>query len=124
MLIVTDRTELDEQIEKVFKGVDEDIRRTKSGGRSRSSATRSRPTRSSSSAAPFRRSRPPSSRSAARRSWGPQRLVDYADKARVSVRSGVREMPVERPDLAHSAAVPQYELQPVLDLPVAVALER
>jgi len=31
VLIVTDRTELDEQIEKVFKGVDEDIYRTKSG---------------------------------------------------------------------------------------------
>ena len=31
VLIVTDRTELDEQIEKVFKGVDEDIYRTQSG---------------------------------------------------------------------------------------------
>ena len=31
VLIVTDRMELDEQIEKVFKGVDEDIYRTKSG---------------------------------------------------------------------------------------------
>jgi len=31
VLIITDRTELDEQIEKVFKGVDEDIYRTKSG---------------------------------------------------------------------------------------------
>ena len=31
VLIVTDRTELDEQIEKVFKGVSEDIRRTSSG---------------------------------------------------------------------------------------------
>ena len=31
MLIVTDRTELDEQIEKVFTGVQEDIYRTKSG---------------------------------------------------------------------------------------------
>ena len=31
VLIVTDRTELDEQIEKVFKGVDEDIYRTGSG---------------------------------------------------------------------------------------------
>jgi type I restriction enzyme R subunit len=31
VLIVTDRTELDDQIEKVFKGVDEDIKRTKSG---------------------------------------------------------------------------------------------
>ncbi|GIV82835.1 MAG: restriction endonuclease subunit R [Anaerolineae bacterium] len=31
VLIVTDRVELDEQIEKVFKGVDEDIRRTRSG---------------------------------------------------------------------------------------------
>ena len=31
VLIVTDRTELDEQIEKVFMGVDEDIYRTKSG---------------------------------------------------------------------------------------------
>ena len=30
-LIITDRVELDEQIEKVFKGVDEDIYRTKSG---------------------------------------------------------------------------------------------
>lgn len=31
LLIVTDRTELDEQIEKVFKGVDEPIYKTKSG---------------------------------------------------------------------------------------------
>lgn len=31
VLIITDRTELDEQIEKVFKGVHEDIYRTKSG---------------------------------------------------------------------------------------------
>jgi type I restriction enzyme R subunit len=31
VLIITDRTELDEQIEKVFKGVDEDIYRSKSG---------------------------------------------------------------------------------------------
>ena len=31
LLIITDRTELDEQIEKVFKGVNEDIYRTKSG---------------------------------------------------------------------------------------------
>lgn len=31
VLIVTDRTELDEQIENVFKGVEEDIYRTKSG---------------------------------------------------------------------------------------------
>lgn len=31
VLIVTDRTELDEQIERVFTGVDEDIYRTKSG---------------------------------------------------------------------------------------------
>jgi len=31
VLIVTDRTELDEQIEKVFSGVEEDIYRTKSG---------------------------------------------------------------------------------------------
>ena len=31
VLIVTDRTELDEQIEKVFKGVNEDIYRTKNG---------------------------------------------------------------------------------------------
>jgi type I restriction enzyme, R subunit len=31
VLIITDRTELDEQIEKVFKGVDENIYRTKSG---------------------------------------------------------------------------------------------
>ena len=31
VLIVTDRTELDEQIAMVFKGVDEDIYRTKSG---------------------------------------------------------------------------------------------
>ncbi len=31
VLVVTDRTELDEQIEKVFKGVDEDIYRTVSG---------------------------------------------------------------------------------------------
>ncbi|MGZ3627441.1 MAG: type I restriction endonuclease subunit R [Ktedonobacteraceae bacterium] len=31
VLIITDRAELDEQIEKVFKGVDEDIYRTKSG---------------------------------------------------------------------------------------------
>ena len=31
-LIITDRTELDEQIEKVFKGVNEDIYRTQSGG--------------------------------------------------------------------------------------------
>jgi len=32
VLIITDRTELDEQIEKVFSGVDEKILRTKSGG--------------------------------------------------------------------------------------------
>ena len=32
VLIVTDRTELDEQIEMVFQGVDEDIYRTKNGG--------------------------------------------------------------------------------------------
>ena len=31
VLIITDRTELDEQIEKVFKGVSEDLHRTKSG---------------------------------------------------------------------------------------------
>lgn len=31
ILVVTDRTELDEQIEKVYKGVDENIYRTKSG---------------------------------------------------------------------------------------------
>ena len=31
VLIITDRTELDEQIEEVFKGVNEDIHRTKSG---------------------------------------------------------------------------------------------
>ena len=31
VLIVTDREELDEQIEKLYKGVDEDIKRTKSG---------------------------------------------------------------------------------------------
>ena len=31
VVLVTDRTELDDQIEKVFKGVDEDIYRTKSG---------------------------------------------------------------------------------------------
>ena len=31
VLVITDRTELDEQIEKVFKGVDEQIYRTKSG---------------------------------------------------------------------------------------------
>ena len=31
VLIITDRTELDEQIEKVFKGVNEDIYRTNSG---------------------------------------------------------------------------------------------
>jgi type I restriction enzyme R subunit len=31
VLIVTDRTELDEQIEKVFTGVEEEIYRTKSG---------------------------------------------------------------------------------------------
>jgi type I restriction enzyme R subunit len=31
VLIITDRTELDEQIEKVFKGVEEEIYRTKSG---------------------------------------------------------------------------------------------
>ena len=31
VLVITDRTELDEQIEKVFKGVDEQIHRTKSG---------------------------------------------------------------------------------------------
>jgi len=31
VLVITDRTELDEQIEKVFKGVDEGIYRTKSG---------------------------------------------------------------------------------------------
>ena len=32
VLIITDRTELDEQIEKVFKGVNQDIYRTQSGG--------------------------------------------------------------------------------------------
>jgi len=32
VLLITDRTELDEQIEKVFKGVSEDIYRAKSGG--------------------------------------------------------------------------------------------
>ena len=32
VLLITDRTELDEQIEKVFKGVGEDIYRTQSGG--------------------------------------------------------------------------------------------
>ena len=32
VLIITDRTELDEQIEKVFRGVSEQIRRTRSGG--------------------------------------------------------------------------------------------
>src|SRR5207245_5019688 len=31
VLIITDRTELDEQIEKVFKGVNEEIYRTKRG---------------------------------------------------------------------------------------------
>ena len=31
VLVITDRTELDEQIEKVFKGVNEDILRSKSG---------------------------------------------------------------------------------------------
>jgi type I restriction enzyme R subunit len=31
VLVITDRTELDEQIEKVFKGVNEDIQRSKSG---------------------------------------------------------------------------------------------
>ncbi len=31
VLIITDRTELDEQIEKVFKGVNEEIHRTRSG---------------------------------------------------------------------------------------------
>ena len=31
ILVITDRTELDEQIEKVYKGVEEDIYRTKSG---------------------------------------------------------------------------------------------
>jgi len=31
VLIITDRTELDQQIEKVFQGVEEDIQRTKSG---------------------------------------------------------------------------------------------
>ncbi len=31
VLLITDRTELDEQIEKVFKGVNEDVYRTKSG---------------------------------------------------------------------------------------------
>ena len=31
VLIITDRTELDEQIERVFKGVNEDIHRTQSG---------------------------------------------------------------------------------------------
>lgn len=31
VLLITDRVELDEQIEKVFKGVNEDIRRTRSG---------------------------------------------------------------------------------------------
>ena len=32
VLLVTDRTELDDQIEKVFRGVGEDVRRTTSGG--------------------------------------------------------------------------------------------
>jgi type I restriction enzyme R subunit len=31
VLIITDRTELDEQIEKVFNGVEEEILRTRSG---------------------------------------------------------------------------------------------
>ena len=31
VLIITDRTELDDQIEKVFNGVNEDIKRTQSG---------------------------------------------------------------------------------------------
>ena len=31
VVVITDRTELDDQIEKVFKGVNEDIRRTRSG---------------------------------------------------------------------------------------------
>jgi len=31
VLVITDRVELDEQIEKVYKGVDEDIKRTKNG---------------------------------------------------------------------------------------------
>ena len=31
VLVIADRTELDEQIEKVFKGVSEDIYRTRSG---------------------------------------------------------------------------------------------
>ena len=42
VLIITDRTELDEQIEKVFKGVNEDIYRTKSGADLVASAERQR----------------------------------------------------------------------------------
>ena len=43
VLIITDRTELDEQIEKVFKGVNEDIYRTKSGADLITSSTPPRP---------------------------------------------------------------------------------
>ena len=42
VLLITDRTELDDQIESVFKGVGEDIRRTRSGAESGAGAGRSR----------------------------------------------------------------------------------
>jgi type I restriction enzyme R subunit len=43
VLIITDRTELDEQIERVFKGVDEDIERSKSGAQLLSSLNEPNP---------------------------------------------------------------------------------
>nr|WP_315468610.1 HsdR family type I site-specific deoxyribonuclease [uncultured Undibacterium sp.] len=43
VLIITDRTELDEQIEKVFKGVDEEIQRSQSGAHLMASINESNP---------------------------------------------------------------------------------
>ena len=43
VLIITDRTELDEQIEKVFKGLDEDIQRSGSGAHLLASINQSNP---------------------------------------------------------------------------------